>query len=139
MPNSDSLILDFPYWTLFLHEHQNYLGWVYLWAKRQDSLDFLSMTLEEEKSFFDHARSVKNVLNTLFHPDLFNYASLGNVTPHLHVHIIPRYKALRHFERQTFKDTRWGDNFAPYDQNFVLSTHVRLRLKQRIREELLNA
>ena len=82
---------------------------------------------------------VKNVLENVFQPDLFNYASLGNVTPHLHVHIIPRYRTLRLFENQTFIDKRWGENFAPYDPNFVISPHVRLRLKQVIRENLLTA
>lgn len=138
MAFKDSPIIDFPHWSLYLHENQNYIGWVYLWARRQDSLDFLSMTAEEEESFFQHARCVKNVLGQLFHPDLFNYASLGNVTPHLHVHIIPRYKEFRLFEGQTFVDTRWGDNFAPYDQNFVIPNEVRHRLKTVIKEGLSN-
>jgi diadenosine tetraphosphate (Ap4A) HIT family hydrolase len=30
-------------------------------------------------------------------PDKMNLASLGNMTPHVHWHVIPRYRADRHF------------------------------------------
>lgn len=36
-------------------------------------------------------------LRTLYRPDKINLASLGNVTPHLHWHVIPRYRTDRHF------------------------------------------
>jgi diadenosine tetraphosphate (Ap4A) HIT family hydrolase len=31
-------------------------------------------------------------------PDLMNYASMGNVVPHVHWHLVPRYRT----------DPRWG-------------------------------
>jgi diadenosine tetraphosphate (Ap4A) HIT family hydrolase len=37
--------------------------------------------------------AVRNVLN----PDKINLASLGNVVPHLHWHVIPRFHHDRHF------------------------------------------
>ena len=36
-------------------------------------------------------------LRSLLHPHKINLASLGNVTPHLHWHVIPRYRGDRHF------------------------------------------
>lgn len=36
-------------------------------------------------------------LRELLHPDKINLASLGNVAPHLHWHVIPRYRDDRHF------------------------------------------
>ena len=41
--------------------------------------------------------AVEKVVNTLFKPDKINLASLGNVVPHLHWHIIPRWRDDRHF------------------------------------------
>ena len=38
------------------------------------------------------------------HPDKINLASLGNITPHLHWHIIPRY-----FEDNHFPDSIWSE------------------------------
>jgi diadenosine tetraphosphate (Ap4A) HIT family hydrolase len=38
-------------------------------------------------------------LRELVHPDKVNLASLGNVTRHLHWHVIPRFRDDRHFPR----------------------------------------
>jgi diadenosine tetraphosphate (Ap4A) HIT family hydrolase len=50
-------------------------------------------------------------LTRLFKPDLFNYASLGNDTHHLHVHVIPRYASPREFQGIAFEDKRWGHSY----------------------------
>lgn len=41
--------------------------------------------------------SVESVVRTLFQPDKINLASFGNVVPHVHWHIIPRWSDDRHF------------------------------------------
>jgi diadenosine tetraphosphate (Ap4A) HIT family hydrolase len=41
--------------------------------------------------------AVEAVVRQLFAPDKINLASFGNVVPHLHWHIIPRWRDDRHF------------------------------------------
>lgn len=41
--------------------------------------------------------AVEKIVRTLFAPDKVNLASLGNLTPHLHWHVIPRWRDDRHF------------------------------------------
>jgi len=41
--------------------------------------------------------AVEKVVRALFAPDKVNLASLGNLTPHLHWHVIPRWRDDRHF------------------------------------------
>jgi diadenosine tetraphosphate (Ap4A) HIT family hydrolase len=41
--------------------------------------------------------AVEKVVRTLFVPDKINLASFGNMTPHLHWHVIPRWRNDRHF------------------------------------------
>jgi diadenosine tetraphosphate (Ap4A) HIT family hydrolase len=41
--------------------------------------------------------AVETVVRQLFSPDKINLASFGNVVPHLHWHIIPRWGDDRHF------------------------------------------
>ena len=41
--------------------------------------------------------AVEKALRGVLHPDKINLASLGNVTPHLHWHVIPRFHDDRHF------------------------------------------
>lgn len=40
---------------------------------------------------------VEQVVRDVLQPDKINLASLGNITPHLHWHIIPRYAEDKHF------------------------------------------
>ena len=41
--------------------------------------------------------AVESALRQLLHPDKINLASLGNATPHLHWHVIPRFRDDPHF------------------------------------------
>jgi len=41
--------------------------------------------------------AVEEVVRSLFAPDKMNLASLGNMTPHVHWHVIPRWQDDRHF------------------------------------------
>ena len=41
--------------------------------------------------------AVEAALRELLHPDKINLASLGNMTPHLHWHVIPRFRDDPHF------------------------------------------
>ena len=58
----------------------------------------------------DRARTMKVVfavetaLREVIHPDKINLASLGNKTPHMHWHIIPRFEADKHFP-----NSHWGE------------------------------
>ena len=41
--------------------------------------------------------AVEKVIRALYSPDKINLASFGNMTPHLHWHVIPRWQDDRHF------------------------------------------
>ena len=41
--------------------------------------------------------AVESVVRALFSPDKINLASFGNMVPHVHWHVIPRWKNDRHF------------------------------------------
>ena len=58
----------------------------------------------------DRARMMKTVfavetaMREIIQPDKINLASLGNKTPHVHWHIIPRFKDDKHFP-----NSHWGE------------------------------
>lgn len=58
----------------------------------------------------DRARTMKVVfavetaIREVIKPDKINLASLGNKTPHMHWHIIPRFEADKHFP-----NSHWGE------------------------------
>jgi diadenosine tetraphosphate (Ap4A) HIT family hydrolase len=47
---------------------------------------------------------VETILRKIFNPEKINLASLGNKTPHIHWHIIPRFKEDTHFP-----NSHWGE------------------------------
>ncbi len=130
------LIKEYKYWGIYLHKNQYYLGRVYIWAKRKDALDFFDMTKEEQEEYFKIGKELKKALRKLFKPDLYNYATLANISPHLHTHFIPRYKKLRKFEGVVFNDKRWGKNYAPYDYNFKISEDILIKIKNEMKKSL---
>ena len=48
--------------------------------------------------------AVETALREVVHPDKINLASLGNKTPHVHWHIIPRFESDKHFP-----NCHWGE------------------------------
>ena len=54
---------------------------------------------DERARLMDAVFATEAALKTLLRPDKINLASLGNMTPHLHWHVIPRYRDDRHFPR----------------------------------------
>lgn len=57
----------------------------------------------ERQRLMETVFTVEKVVRTLFSPEKINLACLGNMTPHLHWHIIPRWPADSHFP-----DPIWG-------------------------------
>lgn len=51
----------------------------------------------ERQRIMDAVFSVERVLRAVLRPDKINLASLGNMTPHVHWHVIPRYRHDAHF------------------------------------------
>jgi diadenosine tetraphosphate (Ap4A) HIT family hydrolase len=53
----------------------------------------------ERMRFMNAIFATEETLRELLRPDKINLASLGNLTQHLHWHVIPRHRRDRHFPR----------------------------------------
>lgn len=98
---------DSPFWikvatlrvsTLYLDRNQTYGGQCVLIFDARHLVGLESLTLDEFGSFTRDLHTSAQAIVAACQPDLMNYASLGNVVPHLHWHLVPRYK----------DDPRWG-------------------------------
>ena len=49
---------------------------------------------------------VESAIKIYYKPDKINLATLGNITPHLHWHIIPRYKHDNHFPESIWSNSK---------------------------------
>jgi diadenosine tetraphosphate (Ap4A) HIT family hydrolase len=132
----DLIILKGTYWTVFLHgQSPYYLGRMYIWLKR-DVVDLMDISREERDELFVIGQKLKEALAKLSHPDLFNYAALGNESPHVHVHLVPRYAGAREFDGITFSDDQWGSNYVPFDRQFSVPDETLIKLRDTIRDLL---
>jgi len=140
-------LYDGRYWEIFIYENQYYLGRVYIWQKGKfdqkkqeySSLkenDFFEMDENLRNEFFELGKKVKRALDNLFQIDLLNIAALGNISVHLHIHIIPRYKTMREFDGVVFTDKNWGKNYAPYNYDFKIPGSTFLKIKNVLISEL---
>ncbi|THF64771.1 HIT family protein [Pseudothauera nasutitermitis] len=51
----------------------------------------------QRQHLLDVVVATEQALRATLHPDKINLASLGNMVPHLHWHVIPRHAGDRHF------------------------------------------
>lgn len=72
---------------------------------------------------------VEAALREVIQPDKINLASLGNMTPHLHWHVIPRYKHDKHFPQPIWAiPQRAGQSLLPLDWQARLIKNIHVRL-----------
>jgi diadenosine tetraphosphate (Ap4A) HIT family hydrolase len=74
--------------------------------------------------------AVEQALRRVLNPDKVNLASLGNMTPHLHWHVIPRFRDDRHFPNPV-----WGQVAAREHRVARISVpEIARSLQQSLRE-----
>ena len=70
---------------------------------------------------------VEATVREALRPEKVNLASLGNMTPHLHWHIIPRFADDRHFPNSIWGEVKREKPANPPDISLLKQT-IRLRL-----------
>ena len=75
-------------------------------------VELTDLTNESAHLVFNALYKIEKIMRLIVKPDKINIASLGNVTPHLHWHIIPRFYNDKHFPNPV-----WGNvmnqNYKP--------------------------
>jgi diadenosine tetraphosphate (Ap4A) HIT family hydrolase len=89
-----------------------------MWRRHVGEMTDLSFG--EQQHLWRVVMAVEAVMRACLLPDKVNLASLGNVVPHLHWHIIPRWRDDTHFPNPI-----WGQSM----REFVLSQSRQDRLK----------
>lgn len=128
-------IKEYRNWIVELYSNQCYLGRCVIRLKRHLE-DFFEINEEELKELFEITKKLRDTIKELFGADMFNYASLGNVTRHVHLHFIPRYSKKINFSGFTFEDKRWGQNYTPSDREFKIPKEIQSAIRDKIREKL---
>ncbi len=80
-----------PHSTVFVLKNQNHLGRVVV-ALNCHRQEVYEMTEEERNGYFADVARVSKAVSELYHPDKINYGIFGDGVPHVHMHIVPKYK-----------------------------------------------
>lgn len=89
--------------TLYLNRNQTYRGQCILILDLRHACRADELAAGEWAAFCADLHRAESAVQAAVRPDHMNVVSLGNVMPHLHWHIIPRYRT----------DPRWGKPIWP--------------------------
>jgi len=90
------------------------------------------LAAEEEQRLMRTVFAVERAQRAVLAPVKINLASLGNVVPHLHWHVIPRFANDSHFPQPV-----WGTRLRERSEEALASRRAQLhRLRRRIAEEV---
>lgn len=84
--------------SLYLSRNQTYRGHCLLILDLKHATRPEQLSAQEWAAFCSDLHQATVAINKTVRPDHVNVAALGNLIPHLHWHIVPRYRA----------DPRWG-------------------------------
>jgi diadenosine tetraphosphate (Ap4A) HIT family hydrolase len=84
--------------TLYLFADQRFRGYCLLFFDVRHAVALDELTQDEYSGYLFDLRLCTKAIRAALTPDHMNLELLGNTSPHLHWHIIPRYKT----------DPRWG-------------------------------
>jgi diadenosine tetraphosphate (Ap4A) HIT family hydrolase len=103
------VIKEFNHSYLMLGEHQFFAGYCVLISKEhyQEMSDIPSPARED---IFQELMLASTAIQKVMKPDKMNLCSLGNVVPHLHWHLFPRYKTDEKFHEPPWLRMQYFDS-----------------------------
>ena len=100
-------ITELPYSTVYLNRNQQHRGRCIV-AYKDHKTEYFQLNAEENAGFFSYVSLTAKALYNLFHPGKINYATFGDLAPHVHVHIVPKYE----------EEVQWGTPFQDEPKKF---------------------
>jgi diadenosine tetraphosphate (Ap4A) HIT family hydrolase len=87
-----AMVGDLAVTRAYLQPSANFRGYCILVLKRH-AVELDDLSPAERTALIEDVARVAHAIRLVCNPTKLNYEILGNVVPHIHVHIIPRYTA----------------------------------------------
>lgn len=94
-----------------LVDDENYIGFCRVILNKHVK-EMTDLSTEARARLMDVTFIIERVLREVFQPEKINLASLGNKTPHIHWHVIPRFKTDIHFPETIWSEAQRASNPA---------------------------
>lgn len=96
--DADLRIIELPNSYVILNRDQYFPGYTLLFTKTH-ATELFHLDRSVRTALMEEVSAVAQALYTTFTPDKINYELLGNMVPHIHWHIVPRYASERLWPR----------------------------------------
>jgi diadenosine tetraphosphate (Ap4A) HIT family hydrolase len=90
--DSDLRITELPHSYVILNRDQYFPGYTLLFTKVH-ATELFQLEREVRSAVMEEVSLVAQALFTVFAPAKINYELLGNMVPHIHWHIVPRFSS----------------------------------------------
>lgn len=122
-PVGEDVIWQDDFCRVILVNDLHYPGFcrVILNRHEQEMTDLLPL---ERQRMMITVMKVETVLRDVLQPDKINLASFGNMVPHVHWHIIPRWKEDRHFPEPIWGSVQRQESQMPAVDLSALKNHI---------------
>lgn len=118
-------ICEMKYSNIYLNRDQKHRGRLVVVFKDHKT-EYFQLTQEENQGYFQEVALGAEAVYNLYHPDKINYATFGDGVPHVHVHVVPKYKG----------GLNWGQPFDDSLPKEMLSDQAYNSMVLEIREEI---
>ncbi len=119
-------ICELAYSKVFLNRDQKHRGRCVVQFKEHKT-EYFQLTPEENAGFFAELSKVAKAVWELYQPDKLNYATFGDGVPHVHVHLVPKYK----------DGLNWGEPFDDSLPKKLLSDGEYEEMIEQLRETIM--
>ena len=85
------LIKETQYSKIYLNRDQKHPGRCVVQLKDHKT-EYFQLTKEEREGYFYDVAVTAKAIWEVYGPDKINYATFGDLVPHVHVHVVPKYE-----------------------------------------------
>jgi len=89
--------------NFYIEKHNSLLPWVKLFTKNSYK-ELTDIPFDIKMEMFGLIENIEAALIEFYKPDKINIASFGNMLPHMHWHIIARFKDDPYFPKTTWEE-----------------------------------
>jgi diadenosine tetraphosphate (Ap4A) HIT family hydrolase len=118
--DSDLRIAELTHSYVILNRDQFFPGYTLLFTK-QHVTELFHLERQVRGELMEEVNAVARALYDVFRPDKLNYELLGNMVPHMHWHLVPRFAADPLWPRPI-----WAE---PHLETNLPSDEIRLRIE----------
>lgn len=119
-------VCELQYSRVFLNRDQKHRGRCIVEFKEHKT-EYFQLTPEEGAGYFGELSRVAKAIWELYHPDKLNYATFGDGVPHVHVHVVPKYRG----------GSDWGQPFDDTRPKELLAEEEYAQMVKELREKIL--